>query len=94
MIYVVKLILRGMAKITKTQISATIDTWVYNWILQQKGKLSGTINEILKAHIVAVAEEPKQQRRLLPMSADEKKEAFEAHMKRLNEHLDEMGGYE
>ena len=89
-----KYCLRGMGKTTKTQISATIDTWVYNWILQQDGKLSGTINNILKKHIVDVAEEPLQQKRLLPMSHNEKQAAFEAHMKRLNDHLDDLGGYE
>jgi len=90
MIYVVILYLRAMAKKTKTQISATIDTWVYNWVLQQPGKLSTTINEVLKAHIVSVDEEPKKQKRLFPMNSKERKVAFEAHMKRLNHHLDSM----
>tara|TARA_Y100000401_G_C8155221_1_gene141534 strand:- start:259 stop:504 length:246 start_codon:yes stop_codon:yes gene_type:complete len=76
-----------MSKVTKTPISATIDTWVVNWIREQPEKMSKVINDILKQHIINVAEEPKQQKRLLPLTGRAKQAAFEAHMQRLYQEL-------
>jgi len=77
-----------MGKITKTQISATIDTWVVNWIRSQKTGLSKTINRILKDHIIAAADEPRRQKTLIELTPSERDRSFEAHMKRI---YDEIG---
>ena len=76
-----------MTKITKTPISATIDTWIVNWIRQQDGKFSSIVNKILKDHIVARAEEPKKQKTLLSMTHREREAAAEAHLKRMYKEL-------
>ena len=76
-----------MTKITKTPISATIDTWIVNWLRQQNGKFSSVLNSILKEHIIAKAEEPRRQKTLLELTHSEREAARVAHMKRLYEEL-------
>ncbi len=76
-----------MGKITKTPISATLDTWIVNWVRQQDGKFSKVVNAILKQHIMSSSEEPKKQKTLLSMSPTQKEAAMEAHMKRLYQEL-------
>lgn len=77
-----------MSKIKKTQISATIDIGVYNWLLRQDGKLSSNINRILKSHIDSYDELPKLQKTLIELTPEEKRISFEAHMNRINQELD------
>jgi len=72
-----------MTKITKTPISATIDTWIVNWLRQQDGKFSNTINSILKQHIIKRAEEPKKQKSLLELTHSERERAFEARLEKM-----------
>ena len=79
-----------MGKITKTNMAVTVDCWIYDWIGKQNGKRSTVVNKILKDHIIAVDDEPKKQKRLLPMDSDERKAAFAAHYERLNAELDAM----
>lgn len=76
-----------MTKITKTAISATIDTWIVNWLRQQDGKFSKIVNDILKEAIIAKAEEPRRQKTLLELTHSERKAAREAHMKKIFEEL-------
>lgn len=78
-----------MGKITKTQISATIDTWVVNWIRSQKDSFSKTVNAILKEHIIRFDEEPKSQKTLIELTPEEKRISFEAHMKRVWKEMEE-----
>ena len=79
-----------MAKGNKVNIAITLDSWVANWLNEQSEKRSTLINQVIKDHIVATDPESKKQKRLLPMTPADKKIAFEAHMKRLNAHLDAM----
>ena len=80
-----------MAKSTKTNMAVTVDSWIYNWLSEQNGKRSTIVNKILKEYIIAKAEEPKRQKRLLEMTHSEREAIFEAHMKRIYEELDMEG---
>ena len=80
-----------MAKITKTNMAVTVDSWIHNWLSEQNEKRSTLVNKILKKFIIAKAEEPKRQKRLLEMTHSEREAVFEAHMKRIYEELDMEG---
>ena len=79
-----------MSKIKKTQISATIDIGVYNWLLRQDGKLSSNINRILKEHITATDAAPISKKPLALLMGEEKELYIEDHMARINAELDRM----
>ena len=72
-----------MAKITKTNIAVTIDSWIYNWLSEQNGKRSKIVNDILKQYIIGIAEEPKKQKGLLELTHSERERAFEARLERM-----------
>ena len=76
-----------MKKGSKVNLAITVDSWIANWLNEQNEKRSTLINKILKDHIISIAEEPKQQKRLLPLTGRAKQAAFEAHMKRLYSEL-------
>tara|TARA_Y100000401_G_scaffold96901_1_gene84049 strand:+ start:402 stop:623 length:222 start_codon:yes stop_codon:yes gene_type:complete len=69
-------------------MAVTIDSWIYNWLSEQNGKRSTIVNNILKEYIIAKAEEPRRQKRLLEMTHSEREAIFEAHMKKM---YSEMG---
>lgn len=72
-----------MAKVTKTNMAVTVDSWIYQWISEQPNKKSRTVNEILKKHILATDPEPKRQKTLLELKGEDKKKAMEAHMSKV-----------
>jgi len=72
-----------MAKITKTNMAVTIDSWIYNWLSEQNGKRSTIVNDILKQYIIGIAEEPRQQKSLLELTHSERERAFEARLERM-----------
>lgn len=80
-----------MSKIKKTQISATIDIGIYNWLLRQDGKLSSNINKILKQHIAVADDKPITRRKGISELMGEEKELYiEDHMAKINAELDRM----
>jgi hypothetical protein len=80
-----------MSKIKKTQISATIDIGVYNWLLRQDGKLSTNINMILKNHMEA-ADIPRKPVKipLIELKGDDYDNYMMDHMAKINAELDRM----
>lgn len=77
-----------MRKTSKVNLAITVDTWVSNWLNEQKEKRSTLINQILIRHIHETSTKP--QKTLIEMSPEEKKEGFQKRWERINAMLDAM----